>query len=624
MPFSVLNKCFQFLTHLVLVQDLGLRCPLVRVASMAPKRRPGRRAARVAARAVQVQASNQRRDTRKLAVKTLNALAHALDLPSQPLLVKTATSAQVEALIRVLEHRLSDSGQMRQLRAAAKQWADAGGILSTTVLAEDMLATPVVTRHRVLAPNFTLKSKAFMLTHNDLSITPACWLAYKDFVVDLKRKFGARGWAASLEESLNSEDDNRHHCHGYLLWTDGVGIQVRDLGPFYFMGIRPRIDVCTTRSPTTSPHAAACHGMWYVSFAKDGTLQNTTNYPPGQWYKPHPQWLQSLYTDGKLRFDKYIAASAKWFPVGHGARKRDAEEALRDQRQQSVNTHVENELKALRAAGAYYKPKTYPEVEEFVAHFLPLPVPLPVGPVVNPSSMHGLEWRRPALLLVGGTNMGKSMLGGAILQRIGEALSLPEATFLEISVEDDAHLDLAELDILKHGGVLLDGVADVRLLKKHRETLQGRPKISKGARSATMKHAYSFTLARRAVVVTMDLSASNLHLLRTDHWLSDRRNLIVLRLDGATWMSPGALVQNTIVQPPQPTRADEMQGWRVQDVVGFMEEADLHGPASVLFANGVDGRDLVNLDAHVLTTDFRMSSFAARKILKARDNFLAA
>ena len=113
-------------------------------------------------------------------------------------------------------------------------------------------------------------------------------------------------------------------------------------------------------------------------------------------------------------------------------------------------------------------------------------------------------------------------------------------------------------------------------------------------------------------------------MLRTDHWLADRRNLIVLRLDGATWMSPGDLVQNTIVQRPQPTRADEMQGWREQDVVGFMEEADLHGPASVLFANGVDGRDLVNLDAHVLTTDFRMSSFAARKILQARDNFLAA
>ena len=121
----------------------------------------------------------------------------------------------------------------------------------------------------------------------------------------------------------------------------------------------------------------------------------------------------------------------------------------------------------------------------------------------------------------------------------------------------------------------------------------------------------------------MDLSASNRHLLRSDLWLSDRRYLFVLRLDGATGMSPGDLVQNTIVQPPQPTRADEMQGWRVQDVVGFMKEADLHGPASVLFANGVDGRDLLDLDAHVLTTDLRISSFAARKILQARDVFLA-
>ena len=36
-----------------------------------------------------------------------------------------------------------------------------------------------------------------------------------------------------------------------------------------------------------------------------------------------------------------------------------------------------------------------------------------------------------------------------------------------------------------------------------------------------MMYAYPFTLARRAVVATMDLSARNLHLLRTDHWLSE-------------------------------------------------------------------------------------------------------
>ena len=45
-----------------------------------------------------------------------------------------------------------------------------------------------------------------------------------------------------------------------------------------------------------------------------------------------------------------------------------------------------------------------------------------------------------------------------------------------------------------------------------------------------MMYAYIFTLARRAVVVTMDLSAANLHLLEQHHWLSSEDNVIALRL----------------------------------------------------------------------------------------------
>ncbi len=55
-----------------------------------------------------------------------------------------------------------------------------------------------------------------------------------------------------------------------------------------------------------------------------------------------------------------------------------------------------------------------------------------------------------------------------------------------------------------------------------------------------MRYAYPFTLARRAVVATMDLSAANLDLLRTDHWLSDPRNVRVLRLTEPAWEGGGA------------------------------------------------------------------------------------
>jgi hypothetical protein len=38
------------------------------------------------------------------------------------------------------------------------------------------------------------------------------------------------------------------------------------------------------------------------------------------------------------------------------------------------------------------------------------------------------------------------------------------------------------------------------------------------------------------VVATMDLSASNLDLLLSHHWLSDKRNVIVLRLESSAWI----------------------------------------------------------------------------------------
>ena len=90
--------------------------------------------------------------------------------------------------------------------------------------------------------------------------------------------------------------------------------------------------------------------------------------------------------------------------------------------------------------------------------------------------------------------------------------------------------DFSDLDIRYHSGVLLDGVGDAMILKKNREALQGRPKLSKGAQSATMMYAYQYTLCRRAVVATFDLSAENLGAFSSDHWLQNPLNVIQLWL----------------------------------------------------------------------------------------------
>ena len=114
----------------------------------------------------------------------------------------------------------------------------------------------------------------------------------------------------------------------------------------------------------------------------------------------------------------------------------------------------------------------------------------------------------------------------------------------------------------------MDGAADVLLLKPHRDTLQGQPKVCWGGKSFTMLFAYPFTLAHRTVVVTSDLSARNLHLLRSDHWLSDPRNVALL------WLEAPAYGPDL---PPPPAPAAQMEAWSVSDVVSFFESKDARG-----------------------------------------------
>ena len=165
-------------------------------------------------------------------------------------------------------------------------------------------------------------------------------------------------------------------------------------------------------------------------------------------------------------------------------------------------------------------------------------------------------------------------------------------------------------------GVLLDGVGDVQVLKRKRETLQGRPKPIKGGRSATMVYSYTYTLCRRGVVATFDLSARNLHLFKTDHWLKDPRNVIQLHLTSPAWQT-GVAASSQMM-----SRTEQMRSWTVAETGRFLEEHDLAGPAELTRVSGVHGADLLQLSINELSHDIRLTPFAARKVDAARDEFL--
>ena len=126
-----------------------------------------------------------------------------------------------------------------------------------------------------------------------------------------------------------------------------------------------------------------------------------------------------------------------------------------------------------------------------------------------------------------------------------------------------------------------------------------------------------FTLTRRAVVATLDLSAANLELLRTDHWLSNPNNVRVLRLAQEAWQSDAV-----VAAAPAETPEARMRRWRAAEVSGFLRAEDLDGPAEVLFRNGVRGKEFLKLTLVDLQADLRLSRLASERVLQAREDGL--
>ena len=323
-------------------------------------------------------------------------------------------------------------------------------------------------------------------------------------------KLKTLGQSVTLEESLLSGE--HIHAHVYIHMEKeyrrkGVPIE------FQFEGITPHVEPNVARG--CAYKGAVNHGHFYVFVNKKGSLFSWANFEPFKDYQVEAWWLDNLLKHEKIDRGVYLSYASR-VCVGFKRRLEDVRAAERYEKERAVVAHVEQEArntsKELRGM------KTYQAVETFIDMFKPDVV----------------MFRRPILAIIGGTNLGKSMLARDVLHRVAAVLGLPARdggpSFVEITVECQEHLDFADFDVRRHGGVLLDVVGDALILKTNREALQGRAKEAKGAQSATMVYSYKYTLARRAVIATFDLSAKNLDALSADHWLSCSLNVIQLRL----------------------------------------------------------------------------------------------
>jgi hypothetical protein len=385
-------------------------------------------------------------------------------------------------------------------------------------------------------PNKEWKFQAAQLTYNSTvgewassseDILKALMARILIFIQAVLAPLNAKGISITIERSLKT--DFHHHSHVYFHLEKPY--HRRGLDVFVFEGLRPHIETNTCSGKTYK--AGVNRGHFYVFCDKRGSICSWADYVPFVDYPVEGWWLDQWFKAGKfLEYSRRIG-------IGFQRRLADVRACESYEREKAVQAHVCEQAALLE--GDTFPVKSFPIVEQFVALFDGKP-----------------RHRRPILVIVGGSNLGKSLLACAILKRIATNLALPG--FLEITVEDTDFLDFSSFDHRQHGGIVLDGVGDTLVLHRNREVLQGRPKVNKGGKSATMMYAYGFTLSNRAVIATLDLSAAHLDQLEENHWLSNPGNVLLLRLAEKAYDEPAsssnrrAVATSCAEAPPSPPR----------------------------------------------------------------------
>lgn len=388
---------------------------------------------------------NARAAERRAVLKVLNGLAAEFSLGTDALDGKAVDANLLAKHLRLLNRRCTNEPSRSTFAAAVRQWVANGGKLpdgmslgegaapAAAVLtvpdddppsAGDPTLPPraLLPRHKVLQSAFRLQSKAFMLTHNSRTFTKEMWPEYKLWVQSVARKFGATAWSACWEMSEHAKaagNQTVFHGHAYFLWEDGVGVRLQDLTPLEFKDSKPQVDRCV-QPAGKSLRTAALHGLWYVAVMKSGTVFAESNFKPGKDYQPLSIWLTGLWDAGKLSHERYVDLSSQ-FRTGHAQRRHDTMAVQRAEREQGIMDHVRTELASLSEGAGLTKFHTFTQVEEFVQSFTKK------------------LWRRAILVIVGGTNLGKSLLAADVLGRLATLLGVKG--FLEVTVEGDDALD---------------------------------------------------------------------------------------------------------------------------------------------------------------------------------------
>ena len=367
--------------------------------------------------------SSEVRSLRKKQVQRLNTLArkHAVQQ-----VYDGAAKSVVEALIATLETKEAVTGaDKKELAAAAAQYkgsfesisessSDKGEDTAGEKGCDDDGAAGNTAGEKDCADEKGQQWEfhAAQLTYN---CTQGDWVSQNSAVLrGLLERFVAwlrgalvpfqpSGISATVEESTRAKE--RHvHIHAYFHLEKAYKKRGRRaLDTFLFEGLHPHVEV--NRARGKSYMGSVRYGHFYVVVDKIGSVDYWTNYPPFDAYGVEGWWLDNLLKQGKLDRAEYLKLGAK-VVIGFQKRLADMRAVERFERDCAVDAHIAAEAALLEAM---VRPmKQFEEVEQFVAQF------------------RIAKQRRAILVIIGATNLGKSMLAAAVLREVGKIVKVSE------------------------------------------------------------------------------------------------------------------------------------------------------------------------------------------------------
>ena len=364
---------------------------------------------------------------------------------------------------------------------------------------------------------YRIKAQGVMLTYNGMQ-DQAQWNRLVQFFSVNGQKFRVKHWCATLEMCA---DGVTLHAHVYLQFHKEMDITtVR----FCFEGIAPRADQNDYLGEGINCKRAQesmNRGFFYVWADKIGTVRDAAgnpcvagNYMPC-WtqckfkYVVRGRWADSLWKAHKLTHDTY---EAYLFHTRDGVvtRKRNLDAVREEEKRQRQKVTRDERIERIRGNGQIFKPfPVIPEAVAWLACFLKEAVRYPIMIVHGRSRAGKTEW-------------AKSLFKRPLQVNIGNLQTFPNA--------------MRAFDRDVHDGIVLDDVRDCRFLVDAQDKLQGTyDRVVEFASTQGGQCAYEHDLSAIPIVVTINDSTLNMDLLRTDDWLGNVDNRLVVEYPPAGW-----------------------------------------------------------------------------------------